>query len=118
MDTVIRIPMNKGIVGHVATYKDIINIRNAYSDHRFNKEIDRLNNYKTKTILAAPIMDEGTCLGVLQCINKTDGYFSKEDEALLKILCNFSRIILKHTMNNDQQLMTHNKLRQTIRCGI
>lgn len=57
--------MNKGVVGHVATHKEIINIRNAYSDYRFNKDIDKANNYRTKTILTAPIMDDDTCLGVL-----------------------------------------------------
>ena len=59
MDTRIRIPINKGVVGHVATYKELVNIHNAYSDKRFNKDVDRVNNYKTKNILASPIMDEG-----------------------------------------------------------
>lgn len=65
MSTVIRIPMNKGVAGHVATAKEVVNIRNAYSDHRFNKDVDSKSNYKTRTILAAPITDNDQCLGVL-----------------------------------------------------
>jgi len=57
--------MNKGVAGHVATNKELVNIMNAYSDKRFNKEIDSKSNYKTKNILAAPIMDNNQCIGVL-----------------------------------------------------
>lgn len=41
---------------------------------------DQKINYKTKTILACPILEGEKCLGVLECINKIDGVFSKEDE--------------------------------------
>lgn len=34
-----------------------LNIFNAYSDERFNKESDRKNNQKTSTILCVPIHD-------------------------------------------------------------
>jgi putative methionine-R-sulfoxide reductase with GAF domain len=53
----IRIPMAKGIVGYVARTGEIQNIMNAYSDNRFNQDIDRKNNYKTNTILCVPIKD-------------------------------------------------------------
>lgn len=118
LNSVIRFPLNTGVAGYVATRKEVVNIQNAYSDVRFNKDIDSRSSYKTKTILAAPIMDKEQCLGVLQCINKVQGFFSKEDETLLQILCDFSKIVLKHTMSNDQQQAAHNKLRNTIRCGI
>lgn len=32
----IRMPMNKGIAGHVATSRELLNIQNAYLDQRFN----------------------------------------------------------------------------------
>ncbi len=54
----IRIPWNKGIVGQVAEKGEPLTISNAYSDERFNKEIDRQMNYKTNTILCVPIMNK------------------------------------------------------------
>ena len=53
----IRIPMTQGIVGYVATHNSTENIEDAYKDNRFNKEVDKKNNYRTKTILCVPIRD-------------------------------------------------------------
>ena len=118
MKSIIRFPISKGVAGHVATQKEVVNIMNAYSDIRFNEEVDTQSKYKTKTILAAPIMDKDECIGVLQCINKFQGFFTKEDESLIKILCDFSSVVLKNTLNKDHQVSSLNKLRQTIKCGI
>ena len=39
------------------TSGELLNVMNAYSDPRFDKEADKHNNYRTNTILAIPIMD-------------------------------------------------------------
>lgn len=58
--------MNKGLAGHVATSKENLNILNAYTDERFNKDIDVKLNYRTKTMLIVPILDEyNRCIGVI-----------------------------------------------------
>lgn len=59
------------------------------------------NNYKTKTLLVCPILDHDKCIGVLQCVNKHSGYFNKDDEALLSIMCEFSKSVIKNAMNHD-----------------
>ncbi|CAM9437536.1 unnamed protein product, partial [Discosporangium mesarthrocarpum] len=51
----IRIPMGVGIVGAVAKSGEVINIKNAYEDHRFNKAVDVETGFKTSAILALPI---------------------------------------------------------------
>ena len=56
-DFTIRIPLQTGIVGHVVVSGKSVNIIDAYADDRFNKQIDQRTNYRTKTILCAPIMD-------------------------------------------------------------
>lgn len=76
------------------------------------------NNYKTKTLLVCPIVDNERCIGVLQCVNKLDGHFTKDDEALLWILAEFSKVVLNNAMNHDEQLLIHNKLRHTIKTGL
>ncbi|XP_074095925.1 phosphodiesterase 6 isoform X2 [Cotesia typhae] len=73
----IRIPFGVGIAGYVAQTKEIINIKDAYSDPRFNSKIDLRTGYKTTLILSMPICNyEGDVIGVAQIINKTNG--SKE----------------------------------------
>lgn len=58
----------------MAQTKDIINIKNAYDDPRFNCEIDQKTGYKTNAMLSMPIANyEGDVIGVAQIINKTNG---------------------------------------------
>ncbi|XP_037950287.1 cGMP-specific 3',5'-cyclic phosphodiesterase [Teleopsis dalmanni] len=70
----IIIPFGVGIAGTVAQTKEMINIKEAYKDARFNCEIDLKTGYKTNTILSMPICNyEGDIIGVAQIINKTNG---------------------------------------------
>ena len=115
----LRIPKNAGIVGHVATTGETLNIANAYADDRFNKEIDKKTNYKTNTILCVPIFNKtGQILGVNQAINKFQGTFTKEDEGLLNLLANLAGIILKNSLKYDEQMLLHSNLRHVLRSGI
>ena len=76
----IRIPLSTGIAGHVAMSGELVNIQEAYTDSRFNRDVDIKNKYRTKTILACPIKDKkGGIIGVIQAINKIDGYFTRDD---------------------------------------
>lgn len=68
------IPFGVGIAGHVAETKEIVNIKDAYKDSRFNSEIDLKTGYKTNIILSMAICNyEGDVIGVAQIINKTNG---------------------------------------------
>ncbi|KAJ3216146.1 hypothetical protein HDU67_009873 [Dinochytrium kinnereticum] len=82
----IRIAMNKGIAGHVATTGEVLNIPNAYLDSRFNRSIDMKTGFKTRNILCMPMRNtQGEIIGVTQVINKLPDNltFTKEDELLL-----------------------------------
>lgn len=106
-------------LGHVATTGEALNIANAYADDRFNKEIDKKTSYKTNTILCVPIFNKtGQILGVSQAINKLDGIFTKEDEGLLNLLSHLAGIILKNSLQYDEQMLLHNNMRHVLRSGI
>lgn len=70
----IRIPADKGIVGEVATHKQLINIPfDFYDDPRSAtaKEQDKKNAYRTYTMLALPLLNEqGGLIAVVQLLNK------------------------------------------------
>lgn len=115
----LRIPKTAGIVGHVASTGEALNIMNAYSDERFNKEVDKKTNYKTNTILCVPIFNKtGQILGVSQAINKLEGTFTKEDEGLLNLLSNLAGIILKNSLQYDEEMLLFNNLRHVLRSAI
>jgi putative methionine-R-sulfoxide reductase with GAF domain len=54
----IRIPMTQGIVGRVVTENETMNIEDAYQCELFNKEVDMFTNYRTKSVLCCPIVDQ------------------------------------------------------------
>ena len=79
--TEIRIPPNQGIAGSVFMSGEIENIKDAYGDQRFSKEVDVETGYRTKSILCMPIINKsGVRLGVTQVLNKNDGVFTQKDE--------------------------------------
>ena len=69
---VIRFSASKGVAGWVATNRSMLNIKNAYADSRFNQEIDKQTNFRTRTILCAPVLDSSgnRLLGAIQMVNK------------------------------------------------
>ncbi|CAE8598794.1 unnamed protein product, partial [Polarella glacialis] len=50
----IRIPKSAGIAGECATENKLIVIDDAYTDPRFNQEVDKESGYVTKSIIAVP----------------------------------------------------------------
>lgn len=83
----IRLPMSKGIAGHVARTGESLNIPDAHADIRFNSQIDKETGYKTRNILCVPMCDDGKhIIGVVQAINKSPVYpcFDAEDEVVLQ----------------------------------
>eukprot|EP00933_Yihiella_yeosuensis_P050357 TRINITY_DN48163_c0_g1_i1.p1 TRINITY_DN48163_c0_g1~~TRINITY_DN48163_c0_g1_i1.p1 ORF type:complete len:860 (-),score=158.36 TRINITY_DN48163_c0_g1_i1:388-2967(-) len=80
--TMIRIPVNMGIAGHVASTGESIVIPNAYEDERFNKAVDKKTGFRTRNILCVPLKAKKGVIGVVQLINKTSsGVLVPEDFA-------------------------------------
>ena len=84
----IRFPVGVGIAGDVAKTLKTVNIPDAYKDDRFNPAFDKETNYRTKSILCMPMLNnDGALVGVVQVLNKKDGStFDDKDESLLEAL--------------------------------
>lgn len=93
----VRVPLGKGIVGKAALDKRMFNIRDAYKCKFFNKEIDKKTGYCTKTVLCTPFLDRNDKLiGALQILNKKRGYFTENDENILRSLSLYISISLEN----------------------
>src|SRR5574344_2591049 len=100
----IRFPATKGLAGFVAKTGETINIKDAYNDDRFNKEIDLQTGYRTKTILCMPIKNmKQEIIGAFQVLNKLDGEFEEEDEDLLIAIGSSAGISLENAQLFKQQ---------------
>jgi len=94
----IRILNDSGVAGHVFTTGKGIIVHDAYTDPRFNREIDEETGYLTKSILCVPIRTiKGEIIGVAQALNKKTGLFTEKDRKLLEAMTTQAAITLQST---------------------
>ena len=79
----VRMPMSRGVAGHVASTKQSVRLDDAYASPLFNPETDRATGFKTRNILCVPIESRsGDVFAVAQLLNKRNGMaFDASDEA-------------------------------------
>jgi phosphoserine phosphatase len=51
------VPASAGIVGACARDRAIINVPDCYADARFNRDVDKASGYRTRCMLALPLID-------------------------------------------------------------
>ena len=108
----IRTPLSQGLVGHVAQTGKPLNIEDAYKDPRFNRSVDQLTNYKTRSMLVIPVRDaSGRVIGVCQAINKYAGTFTSDDEALFEMLAANAGVMLRNALLNEASLVMEERIR-------
>eukprot|EP00842_Homolaphlyctis_polyrhiza_P002737 jgi/Hompol1/3464/HPOL_005231-RA len=120
----IRIPMNKGIAGHVAMTGETLNIPDAYADSRFNREVDMRTGYRTRNILCMPMYDQQhEIIGVTQVINKLPEQipFTKEDEMQLASFSSLAASTIDKqlafkNLHSHLAEMTHSRAYMTLIC--
>lgn len=106
----IRFPADKGLAGYVVKTGEALNIPDAYSDPRFNPEVDKNTGYRTKTILCMPITNNNReIIGAFQVLNKIDGVFTKNDEDLLIAIGGSASIALENAQLFDKQLQMYHE---------
>lgn len=101
----VRFPMSAGIAGYVATNNVTLNISDVYEDERFDQNFDKMTGFKTRNMLAVPIIDQGKVIGVAEMINKNKNLpFTKRDERTFKNFIAHTATTLRHA-----QLYTESK---------
>lgn len=96
----IRFSVGVGIAGKVAATGDTTNIPDAYSDDRFNRDIDKKTGYVTRNLLTMAMKNlSGKVIGVAQVLNKSNhDPFSEYDEMVLGSLASNAGVVLENAM--------------------
>lgn len=104
----IRILNDRGIAGHVFTTNQSEIVHDAYSDARFNSEVDEKTDYVTRSILCVPLRTvRGEVMGVTQILNKIEGSFTDDDLRLLESITTQASIALQsHQLIEQMQRNT------------
>lgn len=107
---------NLGIVGACFTDVEDIIINDAYSDPRFDKNIDKQTGYYTRNILALPLTNsKGGCIGVFQAINKLslDKKYSPLDVKRAFLISSYVGRLLETCILYNQVRQSENLLRES-----
>jgi signal transduction histidine kinase len=116
----IRIPIGKGLAGHVALTGETVNINDALLDPRFDPEIDKRTGYRVKSILCMPVRNKyGEIIGVFQLLNKNTGEFTKDDEEFINAFSIHAGIAIENArivqaMVNEERLAALGRMSSTI----
>jgi GAF domain-containing protein len=89
----------------------------AYSDPRFNQEVDKITGYQTQTVLSVPMINrDQEIIGVIQAINKLPvGFvFSNEDVVQLQSFATLAA----STLQKSNQMFELTELLQEQRIAI
>jgi len=83
----IRLKPGQGVAGAVALSHEVVNVPDVTQEERWLKEADAISGFRTRSILAVPMLREGRLVGVLEVLNRRgDGGFGEDDEANLAVL--------------------------------
>ena len=109
----VRVPASTGLAGACARTRQIINVPDCYADDRFNRDVDRQSNYRTRCMLTLPLVDHDVLVGVMQVLNKADGIFDESDEALATVLAAQCAVALQR-VRMTAALIEGEKMRQEL----
>jgi putative nucleotidyltransferase with HDIG domain len=111
----IRFPADKGIAGYVASTGEILNIPDAYTDPRFNPQIDKKTGYRTQNLLTMPLSNKSDeIIGVVQVLNKRSGSFSQNDEELLNAISQIAATTIENSLLYEEQVESLNSFIETL----
>ena len=98
----IRILNTVGIAGGIFQSKTGEIIHDAYSDKRFNKEVDQETGYKTKNMICSPVKTvDGKIIGVFQVLNKNKGRFTKDNLEFVNAVATQAAVSIQNAQNNE-----------------
>ncbi|MDH3929709.1 MAG: GAF domain-containing protein [Deltaproteobacteria bacterium] len=109
----LRFPADKGIAGRALRERRTIVVNDVSDSPDFYGNIDEEHDFKTESILAAPLISGEEVIGVIEAINKigNDG-FDQEDERMLLAIADEVALAVKNAKIFDYVVDSYCKIRQ------
>lgn len=99
------IPKGKGFAGWVAENGLSLYIADAQADERFNPDVDAITGFQTKSVLCVPLMMKAGIVGVIELLNKKEGFYSEKDVEIIKYLADQAAVsIARARFFEDQKI--------------
>ena len=109
----VRFPADKGIAGRALREGATLVVNDVANDPDFYGNIDEEHEFKTKSILATPLISGEEVVGVIEAINKIgDDGFDKEDAQILAAIADEVALAVKNARLFDYVVDSYCKIRQ------
>ncbi len=93
----ISVPLNSSVAGWIFGNAMPLVIKNAETDKRVYREVDRALKFETRSILGVPLMVKQEPIGVIEAVNKLDErHYTEEDLAVLEALAAQAAIAIEN----------------------
>ncbi len=109
-----RLKVGQGIVGWVVQHGQPVRVKDATQDPRFYPIVDRVTEFRTRSVLCVPLIIPGKVIGAIEVINKIDesspdgiGEFTERDESLLLAVAAFVAMAIENAR-------LHQAMRKTV----
>jgi GAF domain-containing protein len=91
----LSIPLDHGLAGYVVMTGQPISVRDVQQDARFNQNFASTTGYVPRSILATPLMVNGSVIGVMEVLDKIDAAsFGMRDMDLLGLFARQAAIAI------------------------
>lgn len=108
-----RFAADIGIAGRALRERTTQVVNDVQSDPDFYRSIDEEHNFKTKSIIAAPLFAGEEPVGVLNAINKVEiKYFDKVDDQILSTIADEVALAVKNAKLFEYVVNSYCKIRQ------
>jgi len=108
-----RFPADKGIAGRALRERTTQVVNDVQSDPDFYGNIDEEHDFKTKSILAAPLIAGEELVGILNAINKIETkFFDKNDDQILSAIADEIALAVKHARLFEYVVENYCKIKQ------
>jgi transcriptional regulator with GAF, ATPase, and Fis domain len=109
----VRFPADKGIAGRALRERKALIVNDPQNSPDFYGNIDEEYGFKTKSILAAPLISGEESVGVVEAINKVgDEGFDEEDKRLLSAIADEVALAIKNARLFDYVVDSYCRIRQ------
>lgn len=101
----LRVPKGQGVVGSAMNERKVIRVDRPEADARFYRQADEKTGWKTKALLAAPLLDGDECLGVIEFLNPVGRpAFTEGDEHMVEYFAGLVAAALVRIRAHDAAL--------------
>jgi Nif-specific regulatory protein len=103
----LRVPDDVGIVGRVLHSGRPCQVDAVEDDPAWNAQVDEGSGFRTRSLLAVPLVEGTERLGVLEAINKKQGRFTLQDAETLTALAAQAVVAIRNVREREELLLAN-----------